>query len=93
MLTEIMSFPVQNGNLTETYSLERDETGDIFLRSVLDAHAGEPHDMMHIDQQAFEPLARALLALERRRREKMPAAVVLRFPVRRVLVDVLGDVR
>jgi hypothetical protein len=88
MLTEIMSFPARNGNLLETYSLERDETGDIFLRNVLDANAGVPHDLMHIDPQAFEPLARAFAALERRRTEKMP--VVVQFPAR--VVDFVGRV-
>jgi hypothetical protein len=91
MLTEIMSFPVRNGNLLETYSLERDADGDIFLRNVLDANAGAPHDMMHIDPQAFEPLARAFAALERRRTQGMPMPVVVQFPTR--VVDFVGRVR
>lgn len=92
MLTEIMSFSIGNGTMLETYSIERDEDGDIFVRNVLDAMAGEPHVMMHIDPMAFDPLARAFAALERRRRQKMPASVVVQFPVRPVLVDFLGPV-
>jgi hypothetical protein len=89
MLTEIMSFNIRNGNLLETYSLERDADGNIFLRNVLDAGAGAPHDLMHIDPQAFEPMARAFVALERRRTEKVP--VVVQLPVR--VVDFVGRAR
>lgn len=93
MLTEILSVPIRNGNLLETISLERGPDGDIFLRNVLDADAGEPHDLMHIDPQAFGPLALAFAALERRWVETMAPAVVVQFPVRPVLVDFLGSVR
>lgn len=92
MLTELISIPIRNGILRETYSLERDEDGDIFLRNVLDAADGEPHDMMHIDPAAYGPLSLAFAALERLRVVALPRAVVLQFPVRRRLVDVLGPV-
>lgn len=61
MLNTITEFQVANGAVLETYSVERDETGDIFIRNVLDAEMGGPVDTLHVDEAAAVRIARALL--------------------------------
>lgn len=53
-------FTIQNGMVTESYSVLRDEAGDIFLLNIMDAEEGGPSDIMHIDRKALRRVALAL---------------------------------
>lgn len=61
MHNTIVELQVKNGCLMETYSVEQDDTGAIFVRNVIDSDTGGPIDTMHIDAAAAIPIARALL--------------------------------
>lgn len=56
----LTEFTVQNGMVTESYSVLRDPAGDIFLLNVMDAEEGGPSDIMHIDNRALRRVALAL---------------------------------
>lgn len=61
MLNTLMELHVQNGLVLETYTVEQDVDGAIFLRNVMDSEIGGPMDTMYIDPSAAWPIARALI--------------------------------
>lgn len=81
MLNTVMELRVLNGIVLETYSVEQDCDGAIFLRNVLDSEIGAPVDMMHIDVAAAVPIARALLLAAGRAYVNTPIHTVVAFPM------------
>lgn len=60
-MLNLLDVTVQSGMIIETYSVEQDDDGAIFVRNVIDSDQGGPVDTMHIDPSAAWPIARALI--------------------------------
>lgn len=76
----LATIPVRNGRLTELYTIERDDVGEIFILCALDTTGNGPIDTMHIDAQALRPIALALLEASRSVDPCATPPVVVRFP-------------
>lgn len=87
MLNTLVEFSIKNGIILETYSVEQDDDGEIFVRNVLDSDTGGPVDLLHIDAAAAVPIARALLLAVGRIAAPVyvdiPAGNVVAFPMGR----------
>lgn len=84
-LKTLKDIPVQNGIVRETYSLTMDPAGEVFLQNVLDADVGAPTDTMHIDPQAFGPLAEVFAMLARTELTPAPVRVDIPAPAANVI--------
>ena len=78
----IVTIPVRNGALRETYSVTQDDDGSAYIHNEMDPGDGGPTDTMHIDPQAFGPLAAVFLALHRATPAQTEAPVAIERPVR-----------
>ena len=78
----LTSFSLQSGRVTETYTVEIDAVGEVFVRCELDTCGPGPIDTIHIDARALRPIALALLAAATQVQPEPHQIVVVRFPSR-----------
>jgi len=78
----IVRIPVSNGAQREVYSVAQTSDGSAYILNEMEPSNGGPVDTMHIDPQAFGPLAAVFTALHRATPAQTAEPVVMERPAR-----------